>query len=237
MDARVVRSDFHREEVFARPTFSRVTTFAQMIEPIYDAFTGAGVPIPADALCVENGNSIAAAKVTLSLLSGFQTFEARLDGFEAHFLDLKSPEAIEQARQRARLFGNTICEFLQDGVPAQNTITIPTWLTVDGGYDAADALVRSIAWKTDSNDPFRIGAHTALSQATFACMNLDANWTASIMIARSLLPDTQLFLQVAAEYGPASRPEKFVDRAEHVAEIWNSVAESIGLTVSWRSQK
>ena len=158
----------------------------------------------------------------------------RLDGFEAHFLDLRSPEASTKARESVGLFGNAVCGFLSDGVPDCSTITVPTWLKVDGGYDAADALVRSLAWKTDSNDPFGIGAHTVPSQATFSCTNLDTNWTASIMIARSLLPDTQLFLQVGAEYRPGSGPENFVDRAEHVAEIWNSVAESIGLTFSRR---
>ena len=234
MDARVGRTDYHCEVVFARPAFSRVGSFTQVIEPVYDAFTGAGIPIPADALCVENGNSIATARVTLSLHSGIQTFEARLDGFEAHFLDLRSPEASTKARESVGLFGNAVCGFLSDGVPDCSTITVPTWLKVDGGYDAADALVRSLAWKTDSNDPFGIGAHTVPSQATFSCTNLDTNWTASIMIARSLLPDTQLFLQVGAEYRPGSGPENFVDRAEHVAEIWNSVAESIGLTFSRR---
>ncbi len=235
MDARVGRSDFHCEVVFARPAFSRVASFTQVIEPVYDAFTGAGIPIPADALCVENGNSIATAKVTLSLLSGLQTFEARLDGFEAHFLDLRSAEAVAQARESVKLFGDAVCGFLSDGRPDRYTITVPTWLKVDGGYDAADALVRNIAWKTDSTDPFRVGAHTVTSQVTFACTNLDANWAAHIAIARSQLPDTDLFLQVAADYGPASRLKKLVDRAEHVAEIWNSVAGSIGLTVSQRS--
>ena len=198
MDARVVRSDVHCEVVFARPAFSRVASFTKLIEPVYDAFTGAGIPIPADALCVENGNSMATAKVTLSLLSGFQTFEARLDGFEAHCLDLRSPEAIAHAKNSVRLFGNAVCEFLSDGLPDRYTITTPTWLTVDGGYDVADALVRSLALKTDSNDPFGIDAHTAPLQATFSCRNLDANWNATIMIAKSQLPDTQLFLQVAS---------------------------------------
>ena len=177
---------------------------------------------------------VAVLKVTLSLVSGFQTFEARLDGFEAHFLDRLSPTAGAQARESVTLLGYDVFGFLSDGVPDQCTITIPTWLKADGGYDAADALIRSYAWKTDSNVPFGIGAHRVPSQATFSCTNLDTNWTASIMIARSLLPDTQLFLQVGAEYRPGSGPENFVDRAEHVAEIWNSVAESIGLTFSRR---
>ena len=232
MDACVERSDFHCEVHFARPAFSRLASFTQVIEPVYDAFARAGITIPADALCIENGKSIATAKVTLSLLSGFQTFEARLDGFEAHFLDLRSPEASAQAQKSVRLFGNAVSEFLLNGQPDHYTITVPTWLKVDGGYDAADALLRSLAWKADSNDPFGIDAHTVTSHATFACTNLDANWTASIMIARSQLPETQLFLQVAAEYRPGSGPEKYVDMAEHVEEIWNSVAGSIGLTVS-----
>ncbi|MCY4139448.1 MAG: hypothetical protein OXF56_14455 [Rhodobacteraceae bacterium] len=232
MDARVARLDFHCDVVFARPAFSRVASFTQIIEPLYDAFDAEGVRIPSDALCVENGNSIATAKVSLSLSSGLQTFEVRLDGFEAHFLDLRSPQAVEQAKQFAMLFDNAVSHFLSDGLPDRYTITTPTWLTVDGGYDAAEALIRRLGWQPELNDPFRIGAQRVTSQATFTCMNLAANWTASIKIERSQLPDTHLFLLVAAEYRQGSSPEKFVDRAEHVAGIWRSVAGSIGLSVS-----
>ncbi len=97
MDTRGGRSDFHCEVVYARAAFSWAASFTQVIEPVCDAFAGAGIPIPADALCVENGNSISTAKVNLSLLSGFQTIEVRLDGFEAHFLDLRSRAASARA--------------------------------------------------------------------------------------------------------------------------------------------
>ncbi len=81
MNARVTRLDFHCDVIFARPVFSRVASFAQIIEPIYDAFSTEGIRIPSDALRVDNGNSIATAKVSLSLHSGLQTFEARLDDY------------------------------------------------------------------------------------------------------------------------------------------------------------
>ncbi len=230
MDVHIDRTDLHCEVVFVRPAFSQVTSFPSIIEPVYDAFDVAGFRVPADALRVENGDSIATAKVTWSLGSGLYTFEARLDGFEAHFLDLRSPNAIEHAAHLARLFHDTICEFLYDGVPARTTITMPTWLTVEGGSDAADAVVRGVALN-DPNDPFRIGARTVPSQAMFTCANRDSNWTATVMIAKSQLPDTHLFLQVASEYVQGSVPVQFVDRTKHIGEIWSSVAVSLGLTV------
>ena len=155
----------------------------------------------------------------------------------AHLFDLRSPKAIDRAKKSTRLIGNAVCEFLSDGLPDRDTIMTPTWLTFDGGhnYDVAGALVRRLALKTDSNDRFGIGAHTARSQATFSCTNLNMSWTASIMIAKSPLPDTQLFMRVAAERRQGSRTENFVDSVEHVAEIWNSAVGSLGLTVNARS--
>ncbi|MCY4196186.1 MAG: hypothetical protein OXD33_04595 [Rhodobacteraceae bacterium] len=35
MNARVARLDFHCDVVFARPVFSRVASFAQIIEPMF----------------------------------------------------------------------------------------------------------------------------------------------------------------------------------------------------------
>ncbi len=237
MDACVDRTDLHCEEIFARPAFSRIGSFPQIIEPVYDAFDAAGFRIPADAMRIENGDSIATAKVSLSLRSGLHAFEARLDGFEAHFLDLKSPDAVEQAVQLARLFGDTVVVFLQDGEPSRTVIRTSRWLTVDGGYEAADSVVRSVALIHESDDPFRIGAHTMASQMTFACTNQDANWTAFVTVAGSQLPNTHLFLQVASEYAHGSyahgsKPGHFIDRTRHVEEIWSSVAVSLGLAVS-----
>jgi len=67
--------------VFTRVAFSWISSFAQNAEPIYDAFNAAGAPTPSDAHCVESGNFIPAAKVNMSLFSGFQTFKA-------YFLDI-----------------------------------------------------------------------------------------------------------------------------------------------------
>lgn len=232
MNAHVDRTDLHCEEVFARPAFSQLVSFAQIVEPIYDAFDAAGFRVPADALRVQNGDSIATAKVSMSLLSGRHTFEARLDGCEAHFYDLQSREAIDHAAQVARLFCDTICNFLSDGVHSRTVITARTWLTVDGGQDSAENIVRSVASSSESNDPFQIGAHTVPAQATFTCRNQDANWIASITIAKSQLPDSNLFLETALEYEQKSTYGQFADKAEHVEEIWRSVTASLGLTVN-----
>ncbi len=232
MNARVTRLDFHFDAVFARPVLSRVASFAQIIEPIYNAFDAGGIRIPSDALFFENGNSIATAKVFLSLFSGSQTFEARLDGFEARALDLRSPELIERTRHLTQLFGDAVCHFLSGGLPDRHTISTPTWLTVDGGCDAAESLVRRLGWRPESSDPFGIGTQKVASPAAFICENLDGNWTASIKIERSQLPDAHLFLLVAVEYGQGSGFETFFDRAEHVDTIRRTVAEAVGLTVS-----
>ena len=84
MRARTARFDAYYEVAFNRPAFSRVASFSQIIEPIYDAFS-AEVSIPPDAIKLENGNTIATAGVTLTLFSGFSLFEARLDGYKVRF--------------------------------------------------------------------------------------------------------------------------------------------------------
>ena len=232
MNVHVGRYDLHYEVGFIRPAFSHISSFPQIIEPIFDAFSDAGVKIPTDALRVEQGDSIATAKVSLSLFSGTQTFEARLDGYKAHFHDLRSSDAIKLAKYHANLFSNTICEYLSDGDPEQTVITIPAWFIVKGGVEATDALISNIACRSASNDPFKVGADTVTSEVTFHCTNKKMKWDAVIIIARSQLPNTQLFLEVAVEYGPDSHPSDNFQRTEHVEGIWNSVANSLGLTVS-----
>ena len=57
MKARIARFNAHYEVVFSRPAFSRITSFSQIIEPIYDAFSQE-IQIPSDAIELENGNTL-----------------------------------------------------------------------------------------------------------------------------------------------------------------------------------
>ena len=107
MKAQIVRIDARYEVAFSRPAFSQIASFAKIIEAIYDAFSSE-LKIPSDAIRLENGNTIATAGVTLTLFSGVSVFEAKLDGFKAHLLDLRSPETIDQAKRHINLFEGSL---------------------------------------------------------------------------------------------------------------------------------
>ena len=69
MKATIVWFDAYYDVSFSRPAFSRLGSFAQIIEPIHDALCSE-VPIPSNAISLENGNTIATAVVTVTLFSG-----------------------------------------------------------------------------------------------------------------------------------------------------------------------
>ena len=230
MKARIARFDAHYEVAFSRPAFSRIASFSQIIEPIYDAF-GTDTPIPSDAIKLESGNTIATAGVTLTLFSGLTVFEAKLDGYKAHFLDLRSPEAIDQAKRHAKLFEAAICGFLADGVPGHSRIVTPSWLTVEGGQNAAETLVRNLTWLPEAHDPFEIGATNVRSLVKFECLNTDDLWTVGITMDKSALPEAHLFLELSAEYKSDSQFDTFDKKADHLSTVTRSVIDKLGLIV------
>lgn len=230
MRARIARFDAYYEVVFNRPAFSRVASFSQIIEPIYDAFS-AEVLIPPDAIKLENGNTISTSSVTLTLFSGFTSFEARLDGYKARFLDLRSPEAIDQAKRHAKLFESAVRGFLTDGIPAHWRLTIPSWLTVDGGADVARDLIRSLTWLPESHDPFEIGSTEVSSQVRFDCFHTEDLWTVRIAVDKSALPDTHLFLEISGEYARGSHFDTLDKQAEHLSIVSKPVIDKLGLEV------
>ena len=230
MKASIARFDAHYEVAFSRPAFSRIASFSQVIEPIYDAFK-AETLIPSDAIRLDTGNTIATAGVTLTLFSGLSVFEAKLDGYKAHFLDLRSPEAIDQAKRHAKLFEAAICGFLPDGVPGHSRIVTPSWLTVEGGPSAAEALVRNLTWLPESHDPFEIGATNVRSLVKFQCLNTDDLWTVGVTLDKSALPEAHLFVEISAEYASSTQFETFDQKAEHLSTITRSVIDKLGLVV------
>ena len=230
MKARIARFDAYYEVAFDRPAFSRIASFSQIVESIYDAFS-AEVSIPPDAIKLENGNTIATAGVTLTLFSGFSLFEARLDGYKARFLELRSPEAIDQAKRHAKLFESAVRGFLTDGIPAHWRLITPSWLTVDGGMDAAEGLIRDLTWLPESHDPFEIGSTKVSSQVRFDCSNTEDLWTVRITVDKSAIPDTHLFLEISGEYILGSPFNTLDKQAEHLSIVSKPVIDKLGLVV------
>lgn len=230
MKARTARFDAYYEVAFNRPAFNHIASFSQIIEPIYDAFSPE-VRIPSDAIKLENGDTIATAGVTLTLFSGFSLFEARLDGYKTRFLDLRSPEAIDQAKRHAKLFESAVRGFLTDGIPAHWRLITSSWLTVDGGIDAVGDFIRRLTWLPESQDPFEIGSTGVSSQVRFDCFNIEDLWTVRVTLDKSAMPNTHLFLEISGEYASGSHFNTFDKQADHLSVLSRSVIDKLGLVV------
>lgn len=230
MKATIVRFDAYYDVSFGRPAFSRLGSFAQIIEPIHDALSGE-VLIPSNAISLENGNTIATAVVTVTLFSGNGILEARLDGYKTHFLDLRSSEDIDKAKRCAMLFEGAAGEFLSDGIPATWKLVMPSWLSIDGGIDAAQELVRSLTWLPGNEDPFAIGATKTLSHVKFECLNTEQSWIIGVSVDKSVLPSADLFLEVSSGYTSGSEYDTFEKKLDHIAAVMKSIFNTLGLTV------
>ncbi len=207
-----------------------MASFAQIIEPIYDAFSSE-FNIPSDAISLENGNTLATAGVTLTLHSGLSVFEARLDGYKTRFLDLRSSNAVEQAKRHAKLFEDAVCGFLADGAPADSRLVTPSWLTIEGGVPAAEGLVRGLTWLPDSDDPFQIEATNTRSLVKFECINSNDLWRIGITVDKSALQEADLFLEMSGEYAAGSHFDSFDDKANHLALVSQAVMDKLNLAV------
>ncbi|MCY4301293.1 MAG: hypothetical protein OXC68_06100 [Aestuariivita sp.] len=230
MKARTVRSDMHYEVAFSRPAFSRIASFFQIIEPIYDAFSSELV-VPSDAISLQNGTTIATSGVTLSLFSGLSVFEAKLDGYKAHLIDLRSSEAINQAKRHVRLFEDAVSGFLTDSVRGHSRLMTPSWITLQGGAAAAKDLVRTLTWLPDSDDPFQIGATNTRSLVKFECLNDNDRYKIGITVDKSALPEADLFLELSGEYSSDSHFCNFDDKVTHLANISRTVIDKLDITM------
>ena len=232
MKASIARLDAFYEVEFGRPVFSRVASFVQIIEPLYDTFSRE-FRIPSDAIKVENGDSIATAGVTMNLLSGKILFEVKLDGYKAKFYDLQTQEDTELAKRHAMLFEKVVSEFMEDGYPELWKILLPCWISIKESDSAeiAAQVIRNLTWLPDSQDPFEIGASSVSTGVRFNCVNIEEMWSVGIMLTKSVLPESDLFVDFSGEYLSGSRYESFDQKIEHLSSIFDSVLDKLGLTL------
>lgn len=232
MKASIARLDAFYEVEFRRPAFSRVASFVQIIEPLYDTFSRE-VRIPSDAIRVENGDSIATARVTFNLFSGKFLFEVRLDGYKAKFHDLQTQGDIELAKRHAMFFEGAVSEFMEDGFPEVWKILLPCWISIKepDSVEIAVQLIRNLTWLPDSHDPFGIGASSVSPGVNFDCVNSEELWDVGIMLNKSALPGSDLFVDFSGKYMSGSRYESFDQKIEHLSSVSDSVIDKLGLTL------
>lgn len=228
MKANMRRSDAYYEIVFNRPSFASIGSFAQIIEPIHDALSEELV-VPSDAIKVETGNSIENSAVTVNLLAGNVVFEARLDGYKAHFLNLRNPGDFNFAERCTRNFANAVSAFLSDGKPALCRMVTSSWLNLEGGVNSAEELVASLTSLSGNPDPFRINSTKTTSRVKFDCLNIEELWSIALTLEKSALPGTDLFLEVGGEYLSESTFSDFDSRITHMRYVSAQIASNLKL--------
>ena len=230
MKARITRFDACYEVVFSRPSLSRVSSFVQIIEPIYDALSEE-LHIPPDAIRVENGNTIDTALVTVSLSSQNCFMEARLNGYKVDFFALGARSDIDRVKRVMKRFEAAVSEFLSDGLPVTWKLRAPLWLTIEGGVEGAGNIIRDLTRCPEEKDPFGIGVTRMRPAIIFECSNDEEIWSVSIHLNISRLQNSHLFLDISSEYGRGSRFDAFDERVDHLAKVVDKVLDKLGLAV------
>ena len=229
MKATVKRFDVIYEVEYSRPAFNQISTFTQILEPIYDALSGE-LHIPSDAIRVESGNTIATAFVTITLFSGKWVFEARLDGYKAVFFDLQSAIDLNNAERFIAIFEDAVSRFLNNGKPANWRIRVPSWVKFeDNGVDMAVDLVNHLTWFQGNVDPFQIGSTKTESLVKIGSLNKEQLWEVWVTLEKSALPDAELFYEVSATYYQGSQYDNLDKKSKHVRKLFKVIAEKINL--------
>ncbi len=227
MKARIARFDVFYEVTFSRPGLSRANSFVQVIEPIYDALSQQ-IHIPSDAIRVENGNTIDAALVAVTLSDPNCVMEARLNGYKIHFFNLDVSAGIGLAKWCTRAFEAAVNTFLHDGQPAIWKVTTPFWVVVDG---SVEAMIRQLTWRPNDSDPFGIGATETCSKVRFKSSSQKENWSVGIFLDRSTLGNADLFVDLSTEYRLGSPYETFDDKFDHHVISVKKIFDKIELDI------
>ena len=229
MKANVKRFDVNYEVEYSRPAFNQISTFTQILEPIYDALSGE-LHIPSDAIRVESGNTIATAYVAITLFSGKWVFEARLDGYKAVFIDLQTTTDLNNAERYIDIFEDAVSRFLNNGKPENWRIRVPSWVKFeDNGVDVAVDLVNHLTWIQGNVDPFQIGSTKTESLVKIGSLNKEQLWEVWVTLEKSALPDTDLFYEVFATYYQGSQYDSLEKKSEHFENLFKVIAEKINL--------
>ncbi len=175
-------------------------------------------------MILENGNSFSTAKATFFLKSLSGYFEARLNGYKAQFENI-SEENAERAINSVERFERLALDFLTDGIPSCFQLTMNRWLAMDDAeqVDAFADRFKQIFWHSASQDPFDIGSDLTDVGVKCNCRSEKDGWSVGILLERSILPNTDFFVQISGSYEAKSTVDTFELKVDHLRSIYESV--------------
>ena len=234
MQASIFKLGYIYKVKFARPAFSQVTTFAEIIGPIHDAFSHI-VPNPSSEIEINAGNSISNSSVVLNLPleSGFSVFEARLDGYKVSTYRLPSLSSLDSQVRNSNLFETAVLNFLSDCEPVNWFLDTRFWLSldVDDALIKSEQLIKDLTSYAQSEDPFGFGSTEMNASIQFNCINEDEKWAVRVYLDKSELPGSHLFLRTSGEYHKGSIFDTIEQKIDHLKVIHESVTRKLDLTL------
>ncbi len=218
MKATVAKINLRYEVGYAQPLFSQIGTFLEQIEPIYDALRQ-DLSVPSDAITVENGNTFATAKITVSLFSGKWVFESRLDGYKVQISDLFKTEHYDFAVKCTGKFSGAVIGFIPNATPEFWQIQKSTWLNVDDSSESVTRFLNQFNPYGDSHDPFNIDSTKTETSARFECSNREKFWNVWIAMEKSIDPTATLFYDVLVNHFTGSLLEDMESQSQHLKHL------------------
>ena len=234
MESRISAIDFRYKVEFARPAFSQIGTFTQIIEPLYDAFFDE-IPNISEAIELKIGNTIASSSVVLPIRTGsaFSLLEVKLDQLEARSTKVETSQEIGRIVRHIDLFESAVYQYFTNVVPAMWSFQSSFWLVLDedNPIEKCEYLIRKFSFSPESHDLFEIGATRVRSKIALDCINDEDQWNVEIFLDRSVLIDSHLFLQINGNYKSDPEMDSFEKKFDYLFDVLGSIVAKLGLTL------
>lgn len=218
------------EVEYSRPAFSRIGAFVEQIEPIYDALSE-NLRVPSDAIIIQNENSIASAKIIVSLFSDSWIFESRLDGYKVQIFDLYDTDHFDLAVECTGKYSDAVAGFVSDTTPEFWNLRKSSWLSIDDDAVSAADFMDQFNPYGGNHDPFGIDSTNTDAHIIFECSNEEKFWNVAITLQKAIDPMASLFFDLSIVHSSGSKFEAADSQFQHLKSLSGAFSKKINLEI------
>jgi hypothetical protein len=227
------RLDASYTAIFVPAMMSLVGKVPDAITVLYHSFVERYPNIAPNAFKALNANVLSEVGIGVVLLGGRLDIAIRVDQMIGQAINLQNHDEVQFTLDCTLLAHSVVRKLSTETTLGQTTLTISTWLKIDGGQSVVDTLLGKVSHRSSALfDKKRIGAQTLRYLPRIDFSNATEGWRAVAAAEPSVISEADLFVRREYAFSAHMKYSTFEQQLGFVDSSTSAIFEWLGVKTS-----
>jgi hypothetical protein len=236
MEVSLFRMDLAYEVPFKRPIFEIARPGAPILRAYYDALNPRFPLSMSDLQAPSAATSFGDVLFRVVLFAGSGVLETTLTRFYARFERIQSQQDLKVVSDCVNLSEQALKSAATELEPIGARIMSASWLSCEGGAEAANAFLTGMARTSVDLRAESYGASSVIGTIGAELVSGEDLWSARFRIEKSLMERAHIFYHFEINHLQNGRFGSFEERTQHAESLYLLILNRLGITTKGQAE-